>query len=155
VPAHPCPATPHRGALDHEAAAARADRVLVTAHPSESVTSTALRAGETVLQSYMDDLGAAGPQSCGTSDPPAPRAVPHDGGGIDADPLRRLFARHLAERLPDGPAGALRAAVTAAAVVAALELVLAQWRADGARPDRAAVFVERLHAVAPLLPRDL
>jgi hypothetical protein len=127
-----------------------AERVFLTAHPSESPTSTALRAAEAALRSSMDDLEAPGPQCSRTSDPM--RAAPH---GASADGLQRLFARHLAERLPDDPDGELRAAVIAAAVVAALELVLAQWRADGARPDRAAVFVERLHAVAPLLPPDL
>jgi hypothetical protein len=116
-------------------AAARADRVLVTAHPAEPATSVVLRAGEAALASYLDDALRGG--------------VP---GGIDLEPLRRLLARRLGERLPEGAAEALHAAVTAAAVVAAVDLALDEWSARGARADDAPACRERLRAVAPLLP---
>ena len=73
--------------------------------------------------------------------------------GSLAEPLRELFARHLRERLPDDDAGELHAAVTAAAVVAALDLAVARWRADGAHADMAACRA-RFRAVAALLPPD-
>ncbi len=124
---------PH--ARDPNAARSRAGRVFVTAHPAEPPTSVALRAGEAALGSCLD-------------------AVPSGGApvGIAVEPLRRLFARHLADRLPPGPVGELHAAVTAAAVVAALDLALGEWVAAGARADAVPACRERFRAVAPLLP---
>lgn len=48
-------------ALDHEAALARADRILVTAHPAEALGSVAVRAGEGALESYLDAAAVSGP----------------------------------------------------------------------------------------------
>ena len=124
-------------ALDHEAALARADRILVTAHPAEPLGSVAVRAGEGALESYLEAV-ASGDRA------------PEDG----AEPLRRLLARHLGERLPDDDAGELHAAVTAAAVVAALDVALAQWLAEGAPSDGVAACRARFRAVAALLPPD-
>ena len=126
-------------ALDHEAALARADRILVTAHPAEPLGSVALRAGEGALESYLDAAAVSGPAGL------APEA---------AEPLRRLLGRHLGERLPDDDAGALHAAVTAAAVVAALDVALAHWLAEGAPTDGVAACRARFRAVAALLPPD-
>jgi hypothetical protein len=123
---------------EHAAALARADRILVTAHPAEPLASVALRAGEGVLESCLD----------GARD-----RHPEPDGGL-ADPLRRLLARHLRERLPDDDAGELHAAVVAAAVAAALDLALGHWLADGAREDAVAACRARFRAVAPLLPPD-
>lgn len=120
--------------IDHAAALARADRILVTAHPAEPLASVALRAGEGALEICLDS--ARGP-----------------GGGL-ADPLRDLLARHLRERLPDGDAGELHATVVAAAVVAALDLALGRWLADGAPEGGTGACRERFRAVAPLLPPD-
>ena len=122
-------------ALDHGVALARADRILVTAHPAEPLGSVALRAGEGALESYLDAAAVSGPAGL------APEA---------AEPLRRLLARHLGERLPDDDAGALHAAVTAAAVVAALDVALA----GGAGTDGVAACRARFRAVAALLPPD-
>ncbi len=117
------------------AARARADRVFATAHPAEPATSVVLRAGEAVLASQLDDVLRGG----------AP-------DGVDAEPLRRLLAHRLGERLPEGAAEALHAAITAAAVVAALEVALGEWAARGGRADDAPACRERFRAVAPLLP---
>ena len=121
-------------ALDHEAALARADRILVTAHPAEPPASVAVRAGEGVLESYLE---------AGVSAP-----------GEAAEPLRRLLTRHLGERLPDDDAGELHAAVVAAAVAAALDVALTHWLADGAGTDGVAACRARFRAVTALLPPD-
>jgi hypothetical protein len=122
-------------ALDHDGALAAADQVFVTAHPAEPATFVLLRAAEAALTSYVDSARETGTD-----------------GAAAGDPLRRLLARHLTERLPDDPAAALWVAVTVAAVVAALDLALAEWQADGGRDDRACR--RRLLAVAPLLPQE-
>ncbi|MDT7579436.1 MAG: hypothetical protein QOK35_700 [Pseudonocardiales bacterium] len=145
-------------ALDHAAALARADRILVTAHPAEPVSVVALRAGEGALVAYLDDAQDARPYVLAErpadrgADPPSDPADGDLPEAVAADALRRLLARHLGERLPDDHAGEMRAAVTAAAVVAALDLALAHWLADGARADGVAACRERFRAVAPLLP---
>jgi hypothetical protein len=156
----PRPGRPARTVLDHAAALARADRILVTAHPAEPVASVALRAGDGALESYLTSGGPAWPPHAvaGAAGPAEERPV--DAGDAEereataVGPLRRLLARHLSERLPDGHAGELHAAVVAAAVVAALDLAVAHWLADGARADGADGCRVRFHAVAPLLPRD-
>lgn len=125
-------------ALDHPAALARADRILVTAHPAEPLGAVAVRAGEGALESYLD-AAVSGPAGL------VPEA---------ADSLRRLLTRHLGERLPDDDAGALHAAVTAAAVVAALDVALAGRVGDGAGTDGVAACRARFRAVAALLPPD-
>lgn len=120
--------------VDHSAALARAERVLVTAHPAEPLASVALRAGEGALESCLGD-----------------------GPGPDdalAAALRELLTRHLRERLPDGDAGELHAAAVAAAVVAALELAAAHGLADGTPGGMTAACRARFRAVAPLLPPD-
>jgi hypothetical protein len=133
--------------LDHDAALASAGRVFVTAHPAEPATSVVLRAGEAALTTYAESATGAWALHpvADTSGDPEAAAV---------DRLRRLFAAHLRERLPDEPAGELHAAVAAAAVVAALDLALAGWLAAGARADGVAACQERFRAVAPLLPPD-
>jgi hypothetical protein len=123
-------APPSLRAVTGTVALARADRVLVTAHPAEPLNAVALRAGEAALTAAMD--GAWGPPA--------------------VDQLRRLLARHLRERLPDDDAGTLHAEVVAAATVAALDLALREWTAAGARADATAACRERFRAVAPLLP---
>ncbi len=164
VPVQPRPGRPARTVLDHAAALARADRILVTAHPAEPVASVALRAGAGALESYLTAVGAAGAPRAGATGPAATFVAP--GGAVDdrdaADgcevtavgPLRRLLARHLRERLPDDGAGELHAAVAAAGVAAALDLAVGHWLADGARADGATACRARFHAVAPLLPPD-
>ena len=117
--------------VDHAAALARAERILVTAHPAEPLASVALRAGEGALESFL--------------------AEPD---GTLAHGLRELLARHLRERLPDDDAGELHAAVTAAAVVAALDLAVARWLAEGARTDATAACRARFRAVSALLPPE-
>jgi hypothetical protein len=138
----PSPGTSARPATaDDEAARARVDRVFVTAHPSESVTSTALRAGEAALQSYMDGMLER-----------RLHLVPES--HVAVGPLRRLLAGHLRERLPDDEAGTLHAAVVAAGVVAALDLALTEWLLAGARADGVTACRERFRSVAPLLPPE-
>jgi len=164
---------------DHETALRSADRVFVTAHPAERAAAVALRAGEAALESYLDGARAAGPshlvgpptdgplepgsqRSADGQDGDDPATAPAPGGPTTApaphapepaalDALRRLFTRHLRERLPDDADGTLYAAVTAATVVAALDLALTEWWAAGGRADGAAACRERFRAVAPLL----
>ncbi len=157
----PRPGRPARTVLDHAAALARADRILVTAHPAEPVASVALRAGEGALESYLACGRTAWPPHviAGAAGPAEERPVDAGEAADDREvtavgPLRRLLAGHLRERLPDGHAAELHAAVVAAVVVAALDLAVAHWLADGARADGAQACRERFHAVAPLLPRD-
>ncbi len=158
----PRPGLPARTVLDHAAALARADRILVTAHPAEPVASVALRAGAGAVEAYLTSARASARAPRVVAGPAGPAAEgPVDAGdaadgreATAAGPLRRLLARHLGERLPDEPAGELHAAVVAAGVVAALDLAVAHWLADGARPDGAAACRERFHAVAPLLPPE-
>jgi hypothetical protein len=153
---------PAQPVLGHAAALGRADRILVTAHPAEPPSAVAMRAAEGALESYLDRARDGRPAHLVTEGPedraagPAPDRAPDRDlpEVIAADPLRRLFARHLRERLPDDDAGELHASVTAAAVVAALELTVSRWLADGARADGIAACRERLAAVAPLLPPD-
>lgn len=140
---------PAGAALDHDAAAARADRVFVTAHPAEPTTAVLLRAGDTALTSYLDDvLDAPGP--------PLAIAASGDVGHAEivaVEPLRRLFARHVRESSPDDAAGELYAEVVAAAAVAALDLAVRTWLAAGAPADAVRACRERFRAVAGLLPR--
>ena len=133
----PVPLRGQSAVLDHGAALSRAERVFLTAHPAEAPSSVVLRAGDAALESYLDDALEA-------------RRSPADRPAVDL--LRRSFAGHLAERLPDDPEGALHAEVIAAAVVAALDLALREWLAAGARKERAPACRERFRAVAPLLP---
>jgi hypothetical protein len=120
--------------LDDQAVLAGVDRVFVTAHPAEPTVPVLLRAGDVALRAWM--AGA--------------RAV----DDVPAGRLRRLMAERLRERLPADPDGELHAAVTAAAVVAALELAFGQWLAAGASPDDVAECRARWHAVALLLPPE-
>jgi hypothetical protein len=151
-----------RPVLDHAAALARADRILVTAHPAEPPSAVAIRAAEGALESYVGCARDGRPAHLVTEGPakratgPAPSRTPERERPetIAADALRRLFARHLRDRLPDDDAGELHATVTAAAVVAALDLAVSRWLTDGARADRIAACRERLEAVGPLLPPD-
>jgi hypothetical protein len=46
---------PARPVLDHAAALARADRILVTAHPAESPSTVAIHAAEGALESCVAD----------------------------------------------------------------------------------------------------
>jgi hypothetical protein len=119
--------------IDDEAVLADVDRVFVTAHPAEPTVPVLLRAGDVAIRAWVK----------GTAQ------------DVPADRLRQLITAHLRDRLPDDPDGELRAAVTAAAVVAALELSLWQWLAAGAPPDGLAECRKRWHAVVPLLPREL
>ena len=120
--------------LDDQAVLAGVDRVFVTAHPAEPTVPVLLRAGDVALRAWM--AGA--------------RAV----DDVPAGRLRRLMAERLRERLPADPDGELHTAVTAAAVVAALELAFGQWLAAGASPDDVAECRARWHAVVLLLPPE-
>ena len=153
------PAVPDPAVPDHAAALARADRILVTAHPTEPISAVALRAGEGALECYVDRARGGRPPHVAPRPPdvlgPAPDHVPVEPDGPEAvavEPLRRLLTRHLRERLADDDAGELHAAVTAAAVVAALDLALRHWLAGGGRAEGIAACRARLRAVAPLLP---
>ncbi|MET0188817.1 MAG: TetR family transcriptional regulator, partial [Pseudonocardia sediminis] len=64
----------------------------------------------------------------------------------------RLFTRELTARLTDVPDGELRAAVSAAAIVAAHNQALRRWLADGGRSEDVDACREHFRRVAPMLP---
>jgi len=120
--------------IGDEAVLADVDRVFVTAHPAEPTVPVLLRAGDVVLRAWMADARAVDDVATGR--------------------LRRLMTDRLRERLPADPDGELHAAVTAAAVVAVMELAFGQWLAAGASPGDVAECRARWHAVVPLLPPE-
>jgi AcrR family transcriptional regulator len=133
---------------DHETGLARVDEVFAGAHDGEPTTSLVLRAGETVLDLYTDDPALSVARFALTHEVPALR----DRESASVDHYRRLFIRHLRERLAGEPDGELRAAVIGAAVVAAHNLALRAWLASGAPRDGIAACRERFRRVADLLP---
>jgi AcrR family transcriptional regulator len=70
------------------------------------------------------------------------------------DRYQRVFARYLRDRYADDPAGDLRAAVAAAAVVAAHNQVLREWLRSGATIDASARLRHALELVRDALDRS-
>ncbi|GAA3244837.1 hypothetical protein GCM10017691_51330 [Pseudonocardia petroleophila] len=135
---------------DHETALARIAEVFATAHPDEPVPSLVLRAGETVFDLYTDDPRLSVDRFRLTHQVPALR----DRESASVDHYRRLFTRNLRRRFAGDADGDLRAAVIGAAVVAAHNLALRAWLADGAPADRLDAYRDRFRRVADLLPGD-
>ena len=135
---------------DHETALARIADVFEAAHPTEPVVVLVLRAGETVFDLYTDDPALSVRRFALTHRVPALR----DRESASVDHYRRLFTRHLRQRLAEQPDGELRAAVIGAAVVAAHNMALRSWLAAGAPADGYEACRERFRRVADLLPVD-
>jgi AcrR family transcriptional regulator len=135
---------------DHETALARIADVFEAAHPTEPVVVLVLRAGETVFDLYTDDPALSVRRFALTHRVPALR----DRESASVDHYRRLFTRHLRQRLAEQPDGELRAAVIGAAVVAAHNVALRSWLAAGAPADGYEACRERFRRVADLLPVD-
>ncbi len=135
---------------DHETALARVAEVFETAHPTEPTASLVLRAGETVFDIYADDPGLSVERFRLTHEVPVLR----DRESASVDHYRRLFTRHLRRRFADDPDGDLRAAVIGAAVVAAHNLALRSWLADGAPAESLDACRERFRQVADMLPGE-
>ena len=135
---------------DHETALARIADVFEAAHPTEPVVVLVLRAGETVFDLYTDDPALSVRRFALTHRVPALR----DRESASVDHYRRLFTRHLRQRLAEQPDGELRAAVIGAAVVAAHNVALRTWLAAGAPADGYEACRERFRRVADLLPVD-
>jgi AcrR family transcriptional regulator len=135
---------------DHETALARIADVFEAAHPTEPVVVLVLRAGETVFDLYTDDPALSVRRFALTHRIPALR----DRESASVDHYRRLFTRHLRQRLAEQPDGELRAAVIGAAVVAAHNVALRTWLAAGAPADGYEACRERFRRVADLLPVD-
>jgi AcrR family transcriptional regulator len=135
---------------DHEVGLARVAEVLAAAHPAEPTAALVVRAGETVFDLYADDPALAVQRFRLTHEVPALR----DRESARVDHYRRLFTRRLRERFAGEPDGDLRAAVTGAAVVAAHNLALRAWLADGGRPDDLESYRERFRKVVDMLPRE-
>ena len=135
---------------DHETALARVAEIFETAHPTEPAASLVLRAGETVFDLYADDPALSVERFRLTHEVPALR----DRESASVDHYRRLFTRHLRRRFADEPDGELRAAVIGAAVVAAHNLALRAWLADGAPADALEACKERFRRVAGMLPGE-
>jgi AcrR family transcriptional regulator len=133
---------------DHESALARVAEVFAGAHPDEPAAGLVLRAGETVFELYTADPALSLRRFRVTHRVPALR----DRESASVDHYRRLFTRELRER--SGPDGELRAAVTAAAVVAAHNLALREWLGAGAPDDGGASCRDRFRQVADLLPAE-
>ncbi|MBW0117273.1 TetR family transcriptional regulator [Pseudonocardia abyssalis] len=136
---------------DHETALARIAEVFEAAHPDEPVPSLVLRAGETVFDLYTDDPPLSVARFRLTHDVPVLR----DRESASVDHYRRMFTRYLRRRFAGGPDdGDLRAAVIGASVVAAHNLALRAWLADGAPADRLDAYRDRFRRVADLIPGD-
>lgn len=133
---------------DHEASLARIAAVFADAHPSEPLLSVALRAGETVFDLYLPDPAAARARFALLGKVPALR----DREAAMVHHYRRLFTRELSARLAGTPDGELRAAVAAAALVAAHNQALRRWLADGGAPEQRGECVANFRKVAGLLP---
>jgi AcrR family transcriptional regulator len=133
---------------DHAAALARVGEIFDAAHPTEPPAVLALRAGETVFDLYTDDPALSVARYRITHEVPALR----DRESASVDHYRRLFTRHLRHRLASGTDGDLRAAVIGSAVVAAHNLALRGWLADGAPTDGITTMVRRYRKVADMLP---
>ncbi|MET0229047.1 MAG: ABC transporter transmembrane domain-containing protein, partial [Actinomycetes bacterium] len=111
-----------------DAALARIAEIFATAHPGEPTTGLVLRAGETVFELYTADPRLSLSRFRLTHEV----AVLRDRESASVDHYRRLFTRNLRARFAGDPDGDMRAAVTAAAVVAAHNLALREWLAAGA-----------------------
>ena len=135
---------------DHAGTLARVAEVFEAAHPTEPTASLALRAGETVFDLYTDDPALSVARYRLTHEVPALR----DRESASVDHYRRLFTRYLRQRLAGDPEGELRAAVIGAAVVAAHNLALRAWLADGAPADGIDACKARYRTVAAMLPVD-
>jgi AcrR family transcriptional regulator len=135
---------------DHEVGLARIAEVFATAHPTEPTAALVVRAGETVFDLYADDPGLSVERFRLTHEVPALR----DRESARVDHYRRLFTRQLRERFTGEPDGDLRAAVTGAAVVAAHNLALRAWLADGGRPDQLDECRARFRKVVDMLPGE-
>lgn len=135
---------------DHERGLARIAEVFDGAHPDEPLPSLALRAAETVFELYTDDAEVARLRFA------LVRAVPalRDREAASVHHYRRLFTRELTARLAGEPDGELRAAVTAAALVAAHNQALRRWLGDGARDRDLPACFGHFRTVAPMLPLD-
>jgi AcrR family transcriptional regulator len=135
---------------DHETALARVAEIFETAHPTEPATSLALRAGETVFDIYADDPKLSVERYRLTHDVPVLR----DRESASVDHYRRMFTRYLRQRFDGDADGDLRAAVIGAAVVAAHNLALRAWLADGAPEDGMEASIQRFRQVAEMLPGE-
>lgn len=135
---------------DHELGLARIAEVFAAAHPTEPLLPLALRAAETVFDLYLDDVEVARQRFRLVHDVPALR----DREAASVHHYRRLFTRELTARLADVPDGELRAAVSAAALVAAHNQALRRWLADGGRLDGVDACREHFRRVAPMLPLE-
>lgn len=135
---------------DHERGMARIAEVFAAAHPDEPLPSLALRAAETVFELYTDDAAVARLRFALVGTVPALR----DREAASVHHYRRLFTRELSARLTGEPDGQLRAAVTAAALVAAHNQALRRWLADGGRDADVPAAVGHFRRVASMLPLE-
>jgi AcrR family transcriptional regulator len=135
---------------DHEAALARIAEIFEAAHPDEPAASLVLRAGETVFDLYAEDPALSVERFALTHEVPVLR----DRESARVDHYRRLFTRHLRRRFAGEPDGELRAAVIGASVVAAHNLALRAWLADGAPATGLQAAKERFRRVADMLPGE-
>ncbi|HYH32907.1 MAG TPA: TetR family transcriptional regulator [Pseudonocardia sp.] len=144
------PSKEHAVSPDHEAALRRIAEIFEAAHPAEPVAPLVLRAGETAFDLYAEDPALSVERFRLTHEVPALR----DRESASVDHYRRLFTRHLRRRFAAEPDGELRAAVTGAAVVAAHNLALRTWLADGAPADGLEAAKDRFRTVGYMLPGE-
>jgi AcrR family transcriptional regulator len=131
---------------DHELGLARIAEVFETAHPGEPLLSLTLRAGETVFELYLTEPETARKRFALVHAVPALR----DREAAMVHRYRRLFTRRLTARLHDVEDGDLRAAVTAAAVVAAHNQALRRWLAERGTIESCLAHFRKVADMLPL-----
>lgn len=131
---------------DHELGLSRIAEVFATAHPDEPVLSLTLRAGETVFELYLADPDTARKRFALVHAVPALR----DREAAMVHRYRRLFTRELTARLHAVDDGDLRAAVTAAAVVAAHNQALRGWLVEGGTVESCLAHFRKVADMIPL-----
>lgn len=131
---------------DHELGLARIAEVFASAHPDEPLLSLTLRAGETVFDLYLTDQDTARKRFALVHAVSALR----DREAAMVHRYRRLFTRELTARLQGVEDGDLRAAVTAAAVVAAHNQALRRWLAESGTVESCLAHFRKVADMIPL-----
>ncbi|MGJ7906509.1 TetR family transcriptional regulator [Actinopolyspora sp. H202] len=128
---------------DHEERLAGVVRELEQAGDSEPPMKVVCRTAETVLDMYLADPEVSLKRFELTRQVPSLR----DREIVSIDGYQRVFARYLRRRFSELPDAELRAAVTAATVVATHNHVLRRWLKSGGALDARAALREALHGV--------
>ncbi|ASU78699.1 TetR family transcriptional regulator [Actinopolyspora erythraea] len=129
---------------DHDERLTSVVRELEQAGESEPPMAVVCRAAETVLEMYLADPEVSLKRFELTRQVPSLR----DREIVSIDRYQRVFARYLRQRFAELPGAELRAAVTAATVVATHNHVLRRWLKSGGVFDARAALREALREMA-------